>query len=57
MITLLFWVLVIGILAYCVYAFPIPSPFKQVAIAILCLILLVVLFSVFAPGAVHVPLR
>ncbi len=47
MITLLFWVILLGLLAWAVSAIPIPQPFKTIAWVILCVILLVVIFQVF----------
>lgn len=54
MLTLLLWVLILGVLAWGVSALPIPDPFKTIAYCIMVIILLVVIFSAF--GLVHAPL-
>ena len=56
MITVLFWVIVLGLLAWGVSAIPIPPPFKTVAYVVLILILVIVLFQAFA-GYSPIPLR
>lgn len=57
MLTLLFWVLIAGVLAWVVNALPIPQPFKTVAWAILIIMLIIVVFEVFGLVHVGVPLR
>jgi hypothetical protein len=54
MLTLLFWILILGVLAYGVSALPIPDPFKTAAYCILVIFLIVVAFE--ALGLVHSPL-
>jgi hypothetical protein len=44
MLTLLLIVLICGVIAYAINAFPIPEPFKTVAFCVLAIFLLVVLF-------------
>lgn len=43
MITLLLWVIVLGLIAYVVNSMGIPEPFRKVVFVVLCLILIVVI--------------
>jgi hypothetical protein len=51
-VALIVWVIIIGIIALIVSKIGIPSPFREVAWAILCIILIVVLvrFAGTVPG-------
>jgi hypothetical protein len=54
MIDLLIWVLVmalvLGLLIWVIRMLPIPEPFGSVAIAVVCLIFIVMLLSIFVGG-------
>ena len=56
MLSLLFVVLVIGVLAWVLGQFPIPAPFQAVVYGILAIMLLVVLFQALGVN-VRFPLR
>lgn len=45
MLTLLLAVLICGIVAWVIYALPIPEPFKTIAMAILLIILVIIFFN------------
>ena len=47
MIALLVWVLIVGVLAWVIQSLPIPDPFKKVAYAILIIILILAVASLF----------
>lgn len=58
MITLLFTVLICGVIAWIIYSVPMPDPFKTIAIGILIIIILIVLFQVlFGAGFGNLNLR
>ncbi len=45
MLTLLFWILVCGVLAWAVYAVDIPQPYKTFALGAILIFALVVIFT------------
>lgn len=57
MLTLLFVVIVCGIVAWVLYSLNIPQPFKNIAIAILVLIVVIVFFDVVLGVNTGLPLR
>jgi len=50
MLTLLLYVIILGVVAWGVSAIPMPPPFKTIAYVILIIILVVLLFNAFAGG-------
>lgn len=54
MVTILVWVLVLGVIAYVVTRLPIPSPFREIAFVVLGLILILVLLGMVPGGPVLV---
>jgi hypothetical protein len=44
-LTLLFWVCILGVVAYIITQIPMPSPFRAVAYGILVIMLLIILFQ------------
>jgi len=53
MLTLLIYVLILGVLAWVVSSIPMPDPFKKVAYGILVIILILMIAELF--GVVHLP--
>jgi hypothetical protein len=52
MVSLLVWVLVLGVIAFIISKMGIPSPFKEIAFIILCILLIYAVLTAFA-----VPMR
>ncbi len=57
LVDLLILILVCGLVWYIVGLLPLPAPWKQIAMVILALILVLILLGMLLPGAgVHLPL-
>jgi hypothetical protein len=57
MLTLLFAVIICGIVAWVIYSLQMPQPFKTIAIAILILIVVIIFFSKVLGVDVGIPIR
>jgi hypothetical protein len=57
MITLLMVVLVCGVVSWLIYSLPIPQPFKNIALAILIIICIVVFFQAVLGTGTGIHLR
>ena len=55
MLTLLFTVLVLGVVAWVIQQFPMPQPFRAVAWGILAIILIYVLFQFVGSSSLRLP--